>query len=163
MKSEFLKDLDKGTLEVAREFKADLSLVWRAWTEAELLDQWWAPKPWKCVTKTMELKPGGKWIYDMVGPNGERHGALQIFEEIKFHVFFSGKDAFADSEGNINEALPVATWRNSFSSTENGTLVRTYAQYPNPEALKTVLDMGMEEGLQMAQNNLEELLAQLKK
>ena len=162
MKTQFIKDTEKGTFQAIREFEAEISMVWRAWTEAELLDQWWAPKPWKCETKSQNFKPGGKWIYEMVGPNGERHGALQIYNEIRVKEFFSGKDAFADSEGNINEELPVATWSNTFIPTEKGTMVKTFAQYPNAEALQTVLKMGMEEGLAMAQNGLDELLVKLK-
>lgn len=161
MKTEFIKDLENGTFQAIREFSADVNLVWRAFTEPELLDQWWAPKPWKCETKSMDFKVGGKWLYDMVGPAGERHGAIQIFSEIKPAEFFSGKDAFTDNGGNINEDMPVATWENTFIPTEKGTLVKTFAQYPNPEALQEVLKMGMEQGLGMAQDNLEELLSQI--
>ncbi len=156
------KDLAAGKLEVIREFKAPLAFVWKAWTDPQLLDQWWAPHPWRCETKSMDFEVGGKWIYEMVGPNGERHGALQIFGEIEHHHFYSGKDAFADAEGNINEQLPVATWRNTFQATPNGTRVTIVAQYPTPEALSTVLEMGMEEGLKQAQRGLDELLGKMK-
>jgi uncharacterized protein YndB with AHSA1/START domain len=163
MKTEFVKDLEKGTLHVSREFAADLSLVWRAWTEAALLDKWWAPKPWRCETKSMDFRPNGKWIYEMVGPNGERHGGVQIYAEIKKEVYFAGKDAFADEKGNVDENMPVAEWKNTFTQTANGTLVKTEAKYPNKESLVTVLNMGMEEGLKMAQEGLDELLKQLQK
>lgn len=161
MKTEINKNLDTCTFEVKREFAARLPLVWRAWTEAELLDQWWAPRPWRCETQRMDFRPGGRWDYCMVGPNGERHGAVQLFEDISFENFYLGTDAFADEQGNILENLPVATWKNTFIPTSQGTLVITVAQYPTREALETVLQMGMEEGLQMAQNNLDELLARL--
>lgn len=163
MKTEFIKNAEKATFEAIREFDAEVSLVWRTFTEPELLDQWWAPKPWKCETKSMDFRPGGKWIYEMVGPEGERHGGVQIYAEIKKEDFFSGKDAFADSEGNINEELPVATWKNTFIPTPKGTLVKTFAQYPDPESLQTVLNMGMEQGLSIAQDGLDELLARIKK
>jgi uncharacterized protein YndB with AHSA1/START domain len=162
MKTFVTKDLKNGVLEVSREFAADVPLVWKAWTEAELLDQWWAPRPWRSETKSMDFRPGGKWIYEMVGPNGERHGAVQIFNEIKKEQFYSGKDAFADATGKINETLPVSDWKNTFIATENGTRVKTIAKYASPEALQTVLNMGMEEGLTMAQRNLDELLIALK-
>ncbi len=162
MSTEVIKDLTNGILQVSREFEAGLPLVWRAWTEPELLDQWWAPKPWRCETISMDFRPGGKWIYAMVGPEGERHAGVQIYSEIQREAWFKGKDAFGDEQGNINEDLPVAVWENTFTSTPKGTLVKTTAKYPNPEALQTVLDMGMEEGLKMAQNNLDELLKQLK-
>lgn len=136
-------------------------LFWRAWTEAQLLDQWWAPAPWKCETKLMDFREGGKWIYDMVGPGGERHGGIQIYEKIKIEDYFSGKDAFADEQGEINESLPVCTWKNTFLKSEKGTLVISFAQYPNTESLETVIKMGMSEGLTMAHDQLENLLTKL--
>jgi uncharacterized protein YndB with AHSA1/START domain len=161
MKTEITTDLKKATFEAKREFNAELSLVWRAWTEAELLDQWWAPAPWKSETKVMDFREGGKWIYDMVGPAGERHGGIQIYETIVFEQYFSGKDAFADEEGHIIENLPVCKWRNTFINTEKGTKVISFAQYPNTESLETVIKMGMSEGLTMAHNQLGEILTKL--
>lgn len=161
MNTKIVTDREKATFQAKREFNAPVTLVWRAFTEPELLDQWWAPKPWKCVTQSMDFNPSGKWRYDMVGPNGESHAAIQIFDEIEFEKFFSGIDAFADNLGNINEAMPVAKWKNTFIPTENGTLVITEAKYPNTESLETVLKMGMAEGLSMAQDNLDEVLKAL--
>jgi uncharacterized protein YndB with AHSA1/START domain len=65
MKTEITTDLHKATFEAKREFNADISLVWRAWTEPELRDQWWAPAPWICETKSMDFSEGGRWHYDM--------------------------------------------------------------------------------------------------
>lgn len=162
MNTEIKTDFDKFTFQAKREFNAPVSLVWRAYTEKELLDQWWAPKPWKTETKSMDFKPEGKWIYDMVGPEGERHGAIQIFKEIVFEKYFSGIDAFIDEQGNINETMPVATWKNTFQQTDNGTLVIVDATYPNREALEVVIKMGMDKGVSMAHDNLCELLNKIK-
>jgi uncharacterized protein YndB with AHSA1/START domain len=162
MKTEIITDLKSATFQAKREFNADVPLVWRAWTEAELLDQWWAPEPWKCETKLMDFREGGKWLYDMVGNEGERHGGIQLYDTITKEAFFAGKDAFADEQGTVNENLPVCNWKNTFVKTEKGTLVITLAQYPNAEALETVIKMGMSEGLTMAHNQLEKLLSKLK-
>lgn len=161
MKTKITTDLKRATFEARREFNADLNLVWRAWTEAEILDQWWAPAPWKCETTLMDFREGGNWIYSMVGPEGERHGGIQIYETIVFEDFFSGKDAFADELGNIIENLPVCTWKNTFTKTEKGTVVIILAQYPDAESLETVVKMGMAEGVSMAHNQLEEVLRKL--
>ena len=68
-----VKDLPNRKLHVTREFTAPLPKVWKAWTESELLDKWWAPRPWKAETKVMDFRDGGHWLYAMAGPNGERH------------------------------------------------------------------------------------------
>ncbi len=161
MKTEITTDLKLATFQAKRVLNAELPLVWRAWTEAELLDQWWAPAPWKCETEFMDFREGGKWLYYMVGPEGERHGGIQIYDKIKLEDYFSGKDAFTDESGAINEDLPVATWKNTFVATEKETTVTSFAQYPDTESLETVIKMGMSEGLTMAHNQLENVLARL--
>ena len=161
MKTETISDKKNFTFRARREFNAGVSLVWRAFTEPNLLDLWWAPKPWKCETKSMDLKPSGKWEYAMVGPEGERHSAIQVFEEIVIEDFISGIDAFTDDQGNINESMPVARWKTTFIPSESGTLVLMEAKYPNAESLETVLNMGMGEGLSLAQDNLDEVLKSL--
>lgn len=64
------KDAANKKLIVVREFDAPLAEVWKAWTDSSILDQWWAPKPWKAKTKTMDFREGGTWLYSMVGPDG---------------------------------------------------------------------------------------------
>lgn len=163
MKTEIKTDFENFTFQAKRAFDAPVSLVWKAYTEKALLDQWWAPKPWKTETKSIDFREGGKWIYDMVGPNGERHGAVQIFKEIVLEEYFSGIDAFLNEQGEINEEMPVASWKNSFLQTEHGTLVIVEATYPNKEALEFVIKMGMDKGVSMAHDNLAELLASISK
>ena len=59
MNSNLLFDLtvnkENNTVDIKREFDANLELVWEAWTNPEILDQWWAPKPWMSKTKYMNL------------------------------------------------------------------------------------------------------------
>src|SRR5688572_7662494 len=107
---DFDVDKENKTIRVTRKFDAALPLVWDAYTKSELLDQWWAPKPWKAKTKFMDFREGGKWIYSMVGPNGEEHFAVATYQKIVPQKSFSGLDAFADSEGNINKEMPQSKW-----------------------------------------------------
>ena len=57
---DFVVDKDNKTVTIEREFLANRDLVWSAWTEPEILDQWWAPKPYVSKTKAMEFKVGGR-------------------------------------------------------------------------------------------------------
>ncbi|MEX1025478.1 MAG: SRPBCC family protein [Planctomycetota bacterium] len=47
------------------------ALVWRAWTEPELLMQWFTPAPWKTIECEIDLRPGGKFRTVMQSPEGE--------------------------------------------------------------------------------------------
>ena len=68
---DFRLDKSLKTAFINREFDAELSLVWDAFTTAEILDQWWAPKPWSSKTKVMIFEPGGRRFYAMVSPEGQ--------------------------------------------------------------------------------------------
>src|SRR6187431_177630 len=101
-------DVDKQnkTITIKRKFDAPLSVVWDAYTKSDLLDKWWAPKPWKAKTKSMDFREGGKWIYSMNGPEGEVHWSISNFTKILPNKRFTGLDAFSDANGNVNKEMP---------------------------------------------------------
>lgn len=139
-------------------YHTDVSKVWNYFTKAELLDQWWAPKPWKCETKKQDFKEGGVWLYSMVGPEGERHYAQVKYGEIMEHRSFDGTDTFCDDNGNVNPDFPEAKWLFGFTGVEEGTKVTVNIHFSSTEAMKQLLEMGFEEGFKMGLNQLEEIL-----
>ena len=160
---DFSVDKEKNTITVKREFAADLSLVWDAYTKPEILDQWWAPKPWKARTKTMDFREGGHWHYAMVGPNGEEHWCLANYKTIQIQKKFKGLDAFADAEGNVNKDLPRSEWEVTFTHKGQVTLVEFHISYGDLAQLEATIQMGFKEGLTTAMEGLDELLPSLKK
>ena len=77
---DFTVNKSNKTVLVTREFAAELALVWDAFTTQEILDQWWAPKPWGSRTKVMDFKVGGRRFYAMVSPEGQEKWAIQYFQ-----------------------------------------------------------------------------------
>ena len=152
------KDLANKKVTVVREFDAPVQQVWEAWTKPQLLDLWWAPKPWRAETKSMDFREGGAWIYSMVGPEGERHWAQVAYKTITTNKNFSGIDAFCDENGNLNNDLPVMDWDVVFSKTGSGTSVRVVIQFSSAADFEKILEMGFEEGFTAALGNLDELL-----
>ena len=70
---DFTVDKATKTIHITREFATDLDLVWGAFTKAEILNQWYAPKPFRSRTKEMDFREGGRWLHAMVSPeNVER-------------------------------------------------------------------------------------------
>lgn len=161
----FVVDKDNRNIRVERSFDAPLDLVWSAWTEAELLDQWWAPKPWKAETQSMDFSEGGRWHYAMVGPEGERHSALMDYQAIAPKKNFSCREGFADPDGRLDESQPTSTWVNSFSFSEKAgtTSVTNDIRFDDLEQLEKLIQMGFKEGFTMGLENLEELLARIRK
>ena len=82
MKMDFIVDKQTKTVSIIKDFAAELSLVWDAYTKAELLDQWWAPKPMTSRTKAMNFEVGGRRFYAMVSPDGDERWAVQKYTSI---------------------------------------------------------------------------------
>ena len=158
-KTKIVRDLENRQIKLTREFHAPVEKVWKAWTNSEILDQWWAPKPWKAKTKSMDFSEGGKWIYAMLGPNGEEHWARADYTEILPLKRFTDLDAFCDENGNVNNELPVMNWRCEFKSSAKGTIVHINISVSNKADLEKVVEMGFEEGISAAFENLDELLS----
>lgn len=156
---DFTVDKAKNSIQVKREFAAGLPLVWDAFTKSELLDQWWAPKPWTARTKSMDFREGGHWLYAMVSPEGDEHWGKVTYETIQHQQGYMARDSFTDAAGIINETMPQATWESSFNNQGEGTLVTLHINYADLAQLETVLQMGMKGGLTMCLENLDELLA----
>lgn len=159
---DFSVNKENKTITVKREFAAPLQKVWAAWTQSELLDQWWAPKPWKAETKTMDFRTGGHWLYVMVGPEGEKHWSRADYKSVDAPKSFSALDAFTDENGNISPDMPRSVWDNSFNSNGDTTMVNIVIKYDKLEDLEKYIEMGFKEGFTMGLENLDELLASQK-
>ena len=106
----FEVDKERNTIIVERVFNGDISVVWDAFTIPELLDKWWAPKPYQSKTKLMNFVEGGQRLYAMVGQAGEEHWGLTKYESVNPKSFYSGFDYFCDKDGNITIELPQSKW-----------------------------------------------------
>lgn len=158
---EFSVNKENKTITVKREFAADLNLVWDAWTKSELLDQWWAPKPWKAETKSMNFTEGGQWLYAMVSPEGEKHWSLADYKKIETLKSFTALDAFSDENGTPMPEMPRSEWKNTFNETGTNTTVDIVISFDNLEDIDKLIEMGFKEGFTMGLNNLDELLEKL--
>ncbi len=156
---------ESGTkLRVIRDFDAPVRLVWNAWTQSDILDQWWAPKPWQARTKSMDFKEGGFWLYSMNGPDGEQHWARADFQKIVPMKSYTMMDSFCDAQGVKNDAAPQMKWLTQFIDKGDRTAVEIEIVFDNEGDLEKIIEMGFKEGFTAAHGNLDELLAsQLKK
>lgn len=155
----FSADKENNKVNVEREFAAGVDKVWAAWTQSEILDLWWAPKPWKAETKSQDFRAGGRWLYAMVSPEGEKHWSFADYLTIDPQNSYSAKDGFCDENGNINTEWPQSIWHNSFTSNGESTVVSIVITYPSQADMEKFLEMGFQEGFSMGMDNLDDLLA----
>lgn len=161
LRFDFDVNKENRTITVTKEFAAPVDLVWDAWTKSELLDQWWAPKPYKATTKSMDFRDGGNWLYAMVGPENDQQWCRADFSGISQQKEFSVRDAFCDENGKINEDFPRSSWKNSFTSNADTTTVTNQITYDKVEDLEKYIEMGFKEGYTMGLGNLDELLEEI--
>ena len=155
---DFTVNKENNTVHVKREFAADLDLVWDAWTKPELLDLWWAPKPYQTRTKSMDFREGGTWLYAMVSPENAEHWCRADYKKIEIKKSFQGLDAFCDAAGNINQDFPRSLWTNQFQAGADSTTVDITIKYENLAALEKIVSMGFKEGFTMALGNLDQYI-----
>jgi uncharacterized protein YndB with AHSA1/START domain len=156
---DFTVDKAAKTVFMNVEFAADLSLVWDAFTKQELLDRWWAPKPWVSKTKLMDFKVGGRRFYAMVSPEGVERWQIQKYTSISPKTNFKIFNAFADKDENPE--LPGSDWDLNFSERNGTTKVSISIYNESLERLERMIEMGFKEGTMMTMKNLAELLATL--
>jgi uncharacterized protein YndB with AHSA1/START domain len=157
---DFVVNKETKTVTITKEFDAGLSLVWDAYTNAELLDQWWAPKPFASRTKAMDFEVGGRRFYAMVSPEGAERWIVQKYTSITPKTNFKMFNAFADADENVE--LPGSDWDLSFSEHEDKTKVRISIYNESLERMERIIaDGGFRTGTEMQLQNLEELLAKL--
>ena len=156
---DFIVDKKTKTVSIRKAFAAGLALVWDAYTKPELLDLWWAPKPFASRTKHMDFKVGGRRFYAMVSPDGGERWAVQKYTSITPKTNFKFFNAFADADEHLE--LPGSDWDLTFSERDGTTTVSISIHNESLERLEKMIALGFREGTMVQLNRLEELLVRL--
>ncbi|MGZ5189422.1 MAG: SRPBCC family protein [Flavisolibacter sp.] len=155
-RTDFTVDKTTKTVFINREFDAELSLVWDAFTKKEILDQWWAPKPWESKTKVMNFEVGGRRFYAMVSPEGQERWSIQKYTSISPKTNFKFLNSFADKDENPE--LPGSEWDMTFSENNEKTKVSITIYNESLARMEKMIEMGFQGGITMTLNYLENLL-----
>ncbi len=88
-------------LVIVRVFNAPRELVWKAWTQCDLLKRWWGPKNFTAPYCKIDLRVGGKYLYCMRSPEGQDYWSTGVYREIAAPEKLVCTDSFADEKGNV--------------------------------------------------------------
>ena len=162
MKNTLLFDftVDKSTnmVFVTREFEADQASVWDAFTKQEILDQWWAPKPYTSKTKYMNFEPGGRRFYAMCSPEGQEFWSVQKYTSVTPITNFKQISLFTDENENVTSNSPGSEWSLDFTEADGITTVSIFIKHKTLDTLEQMIKMGFQGGMTMILNELDRLL-----
>jgi uncharacterized protein YndB with AHSA1/START domain len=95
---------------ISRVLNAPRDLVWKAWTEAEALEEWWGPKGCAIEIEELDVKPGGTFHYSMRMPNGCVMWGIFVYREVVKPERIVFVNSFSNEEGGITRAPFSETW-----------------------------------------------------
>ncbi|UVI29209.1 SRPBCC domain-containing protein [Paenibacillus spongiae] len=156
-------------LVLERVFDAPRDLVFKMFKEPEHLKRWWGPRGWELSVCTVDFRPGGVWHYCMkcIDQNQGQFFGMEswgkgVYKEIVEPEKIVYTDYFSDAEGNTNDDMPSTECTLEFIDLGGKTKLVNRAEYVSAEALKTVMDMGMLQGITETWDRLEECLNEVK-
>ena len=140
---------------ITREFDAPRHLVYRAWTEPELVRRWWAGRRGEVTSSEIDLRVGGAWRYVMIAHDGHEVGFHGEFREIV------PDERIVSTE--VYEGAPEGEAVNLITFTEAGdrTTLSILMQLPSREVRDIIIATGMETGMQESMDLLEEVAVSL--
>jgi uncharacterized protein YndB with AHSA1/START domain len=121
--------MEDNEMVITRNFDAPRDLVFKVWSEAEHLKNWWGPKGFKLAVAKLDFRPGGVFHYNMQSPDGHKMWGKFVYHEIESPEKIVFVNSFSDPEGNIVRAPFSATFpleiRNllTFTETEGKTTI----------------------------------------
>jgi uncharacterized protein YndB with AHSA1/START domain len=144
---------------ITREFDAPKHLVYKAWTTPELVKRWWSGKRGEVTLAEIDLRVGGAWRYVMIATEGSEVAFHGEYREIVPNERIVSTEIYeipeqGDSEPTVNTA--------TFAEADGRTTLEILVQCPSKEIRDTIIDSGMEAGMQESMDALEQVAISLR-
>ncbi|BDB26812.1 activator of HSP90 ATPase [Cupriavidus sp. TA19] len=148
-------------LVISRLLKAPRAKVWRAWSDPELLRQWWCPKPWTTEVRAFDLRPGGAFHTFMQGPDGGTSDNPGCFLEVV------PMERIVSTSALVAGYRPATPWLSmtaviTMEDEGDGTRYTARVMHPDEATRKQHEELGFHEGWNTCITQLEEFASQLK-
>ena len=141
---------------ITRQFDAPADLLFRAYTTPDLVRRWWGYETFEWKVCEIDLRVGGSWRY-LVAHDDFEVGFHGTFEEIDGPGRLVHTEAFEGvPEGDPDDSAARVTVR--FDEVDGVTTLTSLSRYPSKEIRDTVIDSGMESGMQVSYDRMEDLV-----
>lgn len=143
-------------IRISREYAAPRSLVWQALTDPAHIGVWWGPDGFTTTTKSIDVRPGGSWVYTMHAPDGRQYPNVMTFREVVPPERLAYRHGTSEQEDPEQDFQVVVTLADLGDGRTRLTLTSTFATAAARE--RVVREHGaLEGGLQ----HLDKLAAHL--
>lgn len=139
-------------LSLSRFIDAPRLVLWRCWTEPELIKQWFTPRPWTTPVVEVDVRPGGASHMIFRGPDGEEFPNRGVYLEVVPGERLVFTDAY--TEGWMPSAKPFMTAVISFADEAGGTRYDARVRHWTAEDRARHEEMGFHEGWGKATDQL---------
>lgn len=146
-------------LTLTRLIPATPDKLFRAWTEPELIKQWFVPKPWTIARAENDLRPGGQCLIVMRSPEGQEMPNPGVYLEVMPNRRLVFTDAF--TAGWVPSEKPFMTGIISFNPEAGGTRYTAVVRHWTAEAKAQHEQMGFHQGWGVCTDQLAELVSRL--
>ena len=132
-------DADNLTMTVVADFAAPVERVWSAYSDPRQLERFWGPPGWPATFTAWDHTVGGKAVYTMNGPRGERSSGSWEFLSIDEPRGFEVIDSFVDENGTPLDGFPAQRMSFAFEPTADGTRMVTTSHFDSVDTLEEVV------------------------
>ncbi len=145
---------------IARAFDAPRHLVYRAYTEPELIKRWWSGERGEVTTAEVDLRVGGFWRYVMIANEGFEvafHGTFREIvadERLVSTELYEGVPDVTEDDATVNTT--------TFEEAEGRTTLTTLVECHTKQVRDMIIESGMEGGMQEAMDRLEQVAISLR-
>lgn len=140
-------------IHVERIFDAPRDRVFAAYTDPELIPEWWGPRGTTTIVDEMDMTPGGKWRFVMRNSDGSESAFRGVIREIVPPERIVQTFEWEPMPGHVSVDTAV------FEDLGDRTKVVSTSVFHTPEERDGMLDSGMERGMNETYARLDELLA----
>lgn len=145
----------RHALTITRLIAAPRAIVWRCWTEPELIKQWFTPRPWTTPVVEIDLRPGGASYMLFRGPEGEEFPNRGVYLDVVPGERLVFTDAYV--EAWVPSAEPFMTATATFADEDGGTRYTAEVLHWSEEARARHEQMGFHDGWGKAADQLQDV------
>jgi uncharacterized protein YndB with AHSA1/START domain len=131
------------TMVLQRVIRAPRAVVWNAWMNPETLPQWWGPEGFSCRTKRIDLRTGGEWVFDMIGPDGTVFPNHHLYGEVRTEERFGYTLLWGENGPKHADAWASFEDQDGFTKVTLGMILSTAAEFQEAKGFGAI-ELGMQ-------------------